>query len=300
MMVSHHLVELTLDAASRSLCLIVKFLAVEISEVRGIMPIRPDADQNKIMLGLKRAIEATFDDGKWRELGYMTGTISRIEGHRRLLRSLNWGDTDYGGCIFDVLPAVVGSSMENLTIVESYVGLEAWLRANDTDLHAELYGGPDLVPLTHVEESASVLDVVELNRQAARIRNSINEDPALAIGSAKELLETVLKTLIGIHESRSDENIHELLKRAQRELDLDPRSVSGELPGADIIRRTLSNLGQIVVGVAEVRSLYGTGHGRSRTPELEKAHARLVVNAAVSVATFLLEVWRARGSSRSV
>jgi hypothetical protein len=40
-------------------------------------------------------------------------------------------------------------------------------------------------------------DVLELNRHAARIRHGIAEDPAQAIGSAKQLLETVLKTVIG-------------------------------------------------------------------------------------------------------
>ncbi|MDQ7842109.1 MAG: abortive infection family protein, partial [bacterium] len=62
--------------------------------------------------------------------------------------------------------------------------------------------------------------------------------------------------------------------------------------------RTLSNLAQVVTGVAEVRNLYGTGHGRSKAPEPDVAHARLVVNAAVTVATFLLEVWQGRKRDR--
>ena len=60
------------------------------------------------------------------------------------------------------------------------------------------------------------------------------------------------------------------------------------------MRRTLSNLGQVVLGVAEIQTLYGTGHGRIKSRELEIAHARLVVNAAVSIATFFAEVWQDR------
>jgi hypothetical protein len=61
---------------------------------------------------------------------------------------------------------------------------------------------------------------------------------------------------------------------------------------------TLSNLGQVVIGVAELRTLYGTGHGRSKAPELEIAHARLVVNAAICVTSFLVEVWQQEVKSR--
>ncbi len=41
-----------------------------------------------------------------------------------------------------------------------------------------------------------------------------------------------------------------LLKEAQVQLDLDPKSASG----AETLRRTLRNLGQVVHGVAELRS----------------------------------------------
>ncbi len=54
-----------------------------------------DANHNKAILALKRAIVATFDDAKWRELGYLTDSIEMISGHPRLLRSLYWGDDDY-------------------------------------------------------------------------------------------------------------------------------------------------------------------------------------------------------------
>lgn len=116
----------------------------------------------------------------------------------------------------------------------------------------------------------------------------ITDDPSQAIGSAKELLETVLKTVIGDHEQKSRQDIPELLKKAQAQLDLDPRSASG----SETLRRTLSNLGQVVHGVAELRSLDGTGHGCSKSRELEVAHARLVVNSAITIAAFLLEIWQ--------
>jgi hypothetical protein len=78
---------------------------------------RPNVNRNKVILALKRAIEATFDDGTWRELGYLTDSIEIIEGHSRLLRSLYWGDPDYDGNILQVLPKILGQNFENIEIV---------------------------------------------------------------------------------------------------------------------------------------------------------------------------------------
>lgn len=258
------------------------------------MPLRPGASRNRALIALKRCLAVTFDEARWRELGYMTDQITLVEGHARLLRSLHWGDPDYDSCVMQVIPVIVGREFERLEEVAEFVGLEEWLRGNDPALHAELYGGGEVVPLGHVEEAGRLLDINELNRHAARIRRGIAEDPAQAIGSAKELLETVLKSVLGEHGERSSDDVPTLLRRAQRELDLDPTSPDRGVPGADVVRRTLSNLGQVVVGVAEVRNLFGTGHGRSRARELNVAHARLVVNAALTLATFLLEVWQGR------
>ena len=247
----------------------------------------------KAIVALQRAIVKTFDDGRWQELGYLLGKHETVVGHGRLLRSLFWNDSDYSGNVFDVLAELVGPNLTNLGTIEEFVGLREWLRRNDPELCAELYEDEEpVVSLDQVEEASTIHDVVDLNKHAGRIRKGIVEDPEQAIGSAKELLETVLKTVVGDHNLKPSDDISALLKKARAELDLDPNAPSGTSPAADSLRRTLSSLGQIVVGVAEVRNLYGTGHGRSKSHELEIAHARLVVNAAISVATFLLESGR--------
>jgi Abortive infection C-terminus len=158
--------------------------------------------------------------------------------------------------------------------MEDFVGLEPWLQANDPALHSELYGG-QLVPLEHLDDASKILDVAEISRHAGRIRKSITDDPAQAIGSAKELVETVLKSIVEDYSQKPVEDMPTLLKKAQEKLGLDAKSVGDGVPGAQTLRRTLSNLGQIVIGVAEIRTLYGTGHGRSRSRELEKSSVAL-------------------------
>jgi len=251
---------------------------------------KKNANLNKVILALKRVILATFDDARWRELGYLTDSIDTITGHRRLLRSLAWGDPDYEGNVLEVIPRIIRDNPVALEQVEEFVGLEGWLRENDEALYMDLYGAGQVMPLGEVEDAGTKFDIVEINKHAARIRRGITDDPEQAIGSAKDLLETVLKAILGLEGQRVRDDIPALLKKAQKELELDPRDVDRSMPGNETIRRILGSLGQIVLGVSEIRNLYGTGHGRHGSRELGIAHTRLVVNAAITTATFLVEM----------
>ena len=159
---------------------------------------RPEANPNKITIALKRCIVNTFDDSRWLELGYLTDSVALITQHPRLLRSLHWGDEDYEGNVLGMIPRIINDDPEKLRIMEDYVGLDNWLINADPSLHAELYDTGEGVALDSVIEIADQLDIVELSRHAGRIRNSIRDDPEQAIGSAKELLESVLKAIQGM------------------------------------------------------------------------------------------------------
>ncbi len=105
------------------------------------------ASANKVKLAFARAIIATFDKGRWLELGLITDTEDTIRDHPRLLRALSFGDEDYSGAVYDVLPTVLGEErsygqkrFRHLQLAEQYVRLGEWLATNDYDLYEELYG----------------------------------------------------------------------------------------------------------------------------------------------------------------
>jgi hypothetical protein len=57
-----------------------------------------------------------------------------------------------------------------------------------------------------------------------------------------------------------------------------------------VIKRLLSSLATIANGLAELRGLYGTGHGKhGKASGLSRRHAKLAVSAAATLATFLFE-----------
>ena len=269
---------------------------------------RSDAKANRAMLALERAIEATFTRGDWLELGLVTDSDEFIRGHRRLLRSLEWGDEDYSGNILDVLPKVLGDRggprlsrlaadrFPKLALVEDQVGLQEWLAANDRELYQELYAGEDSAALDELHEAADRLGIPDIDMHAARIRRGLHTDPAQAIGSAKELLETTLKAILGLHGIGPETKLEipQLVKRASTKLGLDAATVPDTEPGAAQRRKVLGSLAQIVNSTAELRNAgLGTGHGISQGPVLDVATARMVVSAAVAVATFYAEAYAA-------
>ena len=46
--------------------------------------------RNLVVLAIQKAIDRTFNESDWKELGYRTGIDDWIERHPRLLRSLSW------------------------------------------------------------------------------------------------------------------------------------------------------------------------------------------------------------------
>ena len=109
---------------------------------------------------------------------------------------------------------------------------------------------------------------------------------------AKELVEAASLRLLddaGVEPAKGW-TLQQLFKKAAKTLDLTVDSVSEEKAGAEEIRKVLAGLAQVVMGTAELRNRFGTGHGRHRRLSgLGPRHARLAAGAAVTLVHFLLE-----------
>jgi hypothetical protein len=135
-----------------------------------------------------------------------------------------------------------------------------------------------------------------VSRQITRLYGAAHNDPELAIGTAKELLETVCKSIISERLGTCDANqeLPALIKATTRLLQLAPDDVPDSAKGAESIRILLNSLGTVAGRLAELRNLYGTGHGKGAGARiLDERHARLAVGAAATLATFLVETHQA-------
>jgi hypothetical protein len=120
-----------------------------------------------------------------------------------------------------------------------------------------LAGGPSLSPL---KEHAKVLNANHLAEQIRRLEAAVETDPSLAIGTAKELIETCCKTILAERGKPvcGTPDVSTLTKETLKELKLVPEGIPDAARGADVIKRLLSNLGTFGNGLAELRGLYGT------------------------------------------
>ncbi|WP_309735429.1 abortive infection family protein [Chamaesiphon sp. OTE_75_metabat_556] len=123
----------------------------------------------------------------------------------------------------------------------------------------------------------------------------------MAIGSTKELIEATLKTILNgcnlVYDDKKDD-IPKLLKQVQKVLELAPDDVDSSRKGAEIIKKVLSNLGSVAVGIAELRNLYGSGHGKGQKSQgLTSRHARLVVVSGTTLCAFLLDTYEHRNTA---
>lgn len=91
------------------------------------------------------------------------------------------------------------------------------------------------------------------------------------------------------------DDLGDLTKKVAKELQLVPEGISDEAKGVDNIRRVLINLTQLTHNLAQLRGLYGTGHGRDGQHRgLQPRHARLAVASAVAFIDFASETYRHR------
>jgi hypothetical protein len=128
--------------------------------------------------------------------------------------------------------------------------------------------------------------VVEDWKSAER---DIVSDPANAISRACSLIETVCKHLIADLQVDlpADQSIQPLFKAAARALGLDPtQQANSELQGL------CRGLATVVQNLGVLRTRFSTAHGRGPSQKpMSPSHARLAVNTAGSVSTFLMEQW---------
>ncbi len=248
-----------------------------------------DQRQRKLVVAILHEV-GRLSDEEWIELSILTNGEDIVRNYRRI----DWPDVldPTAHCVSTkaVITSLIEQDPANLNIIIDYLNLDELLKERDPKQFAELFGHTQLL-LDELKDKA-ITNSFDLNQYILRIQDVIDSDPELAIGSMKDLLESVMKCILEAHgESVGKEDLQTLLNRTKKILKLDPSGFDETMKGAKIIKRTLSNLGQVVKGIDELRNLYGTGHGRTRRSGVTPRHARLVINAGAALAVFLIETF---------
>lgn len=148
------------------------------------------------------------------------------------------------------------------------------------------------VSQVQADELAETFGTDYIRIQIDIMMGQVESAPHIAIGKAKELLETTCKQVLeerGIQYAK-DLDFNQLVKKAREAVGLTPESVSDDSPAKAIAGRILGNLGQIAHGMSELRNLYGDGHGKPASfVSLPPRYARLAVGTATAAARFIWE-----------
>lgn len=148
----------------------------------------------------------------------------------------------------------------------------------------------------------AITDPGVLQEHLDRIKRVIENDPPAAIGSCKELIESLCKLILehsDVEYTRNDD-LPKLYKKVAVLLALNAEAVDDNVKGSEASHLVLRALTTSVQGIAELRNQLGLGHGRTTRSSLQPRHARLALNSTVTVTEFLLDTWHARIDSGKI
>ena len=141
------------------------------------------------------------------------------------------------------------------------------------------------------EEIKNKLSSEYVNAQVQFMIDNVEENPYIAIGKAKELLETILKTILQEQDISvtKDVKLTALDKEVRKLLNLSAEDNSSTIPG---VKQILGGLSSITMGLSELRNAFGDGHGRQASfKSLPPRYAKLAVGSVNTYVLFLLETY---------
>ncbi|MBU2600148.1 abortive infection family protein [bacterium] len=135
------------------------------------------------------------------------------------------------------------------------------------------------------------LNTAYVNDKINIMNDAIHKNTDLAIGTAKELLETTCKSILkqkGVSID-TDWTLPQLLKNTTSTLDFIPKEAADPNKAEKGIKQILGGITSIVQGVAELRNGYGTGHGKDADFKgLEIKYAKLFVGVVSEIVILYL------------
>lgn len=212
---------------------------------------------------------------------YQDSSIRRVTA-QQYMESVEWANDDHVVRALQAMERII-EDFDSQYTEKFWSALEQDGYKRDPETKRLVLQSPR-VRLAEEGALANLTDPSVIKSHLSRIHAAVEFDPELAIGSAKELIESTAKLVLterGVAFTK-DDDLTRLTNRAAEALNLRPNQAATDGPdGGSGVKRILGGALNIAVGVAELRNAYGTGHGRDRRPSgLGSRHAHLAANAA--------------------
>lgn len=267
-----------------------------------ISPQTRRAFQESYVYFVLREIKQDFEDA-----GVRYQEVDTVPGERRSLvegyySTVNWESPKDVRQILNVFEAHllrledVGETERHKKLV-ARLERDGFLYENRRIVSVRPMGG-----MLDILNEISSIDVSQMRVHINRMNDSVESDPSLAIGTAKDLVEACCKAILKQAEVdfSNTEKIPQLVNKTAQTLKLLPQGIPQKTKGETAIKSVLGSLAHIVHGMAELRNLYGSGHGREPgVSGLSPRHARLAAGAATAVSLFFAETAEARKAGKN-
>lgn len=230
----------------------------------------------------------------WQDEGFAPGPDNTEVGERRslyqsYLDAVDWSDAGHVARALRVFEQTArGIEPQYTKDAFDYLSFDGYR----VEASGRIVGGPVAV---FREGALADLDHPDAIRENLdRITRAIEgDDPAQAIGSAKELIESTAKIVLREVNQPIDpkDDLPQLVLKAQKSLGVHPTSASAGPDTSDAVKKILGGATTITAGIAELRNRgYGTGHGQAGPRVgLSARHAHLAVAGARLWCEFILD-----------
>ena len=152
------------------------------------------------------------------------------------------------------------------------------------------------------DEIVEQLDEEYVKGKVHLMNVSIKSNPHLAIGTAKELIETCCKAILKQYNIEVDKkwDIQRLVKETNNVVEIVPFSIDDKELVKIATTKILSGFSNIAHGITELRNQFGSGHGHKPDfKELDELYAKLAVAASGEIVRFYLTIEKIRKKNAS-
>ena len=148
-------------------------------------------------------------------------------------------------------------------------------------------------PLKNIQDDDYLKDE-NIHRKILMMRKSLDNETELAIGTSKELVETICKIILKKLDSglTPKTKFPDLVRQTLKVLGIEYADL-GEGRTNRTLAGIVTSLASLSHGIAEFRNMAGTGHGKDYGfRPVDTEYARLAVNSASTLVVFLLDMFK--------
>jgi hypothetical protein len=155
-----------------------------------------------------------------------------------------------------------------------------------------ILGDSVAVPAKSLQDILKQRDLPAVQIEFERALADVQKDPEASLTAACAMVESICKIYIEDRDlpRPTKESIKDLWKVVASDLGFNPASIEDE-----DLRRVLSGLSSIIDGLGSIRTHAGSAHSRGKKRyKVAPRHAKLVIHAAHTLTTFLIETWQSK------